>query len=255
MQFIKVDWTEFKGYVDNLTLKIQYLENTETYRLYTFNGQFQLECMLEKGSTDATDFETNYKSDANTREIDSDQDGRSIQRAAATYKGWRYLAHPIEVTTSKLNGCYSSNWEGIARTDCTIKYYNDQDVELTAGTQAELDTDCVKTVITLAPSHDYDIIGGNIHQHTTPTQDVRIWVIAGATDLAYLPGTVTEFVGGLNFKYITEGSSIETDGRASARLNLTTTGVPVPTNKMQYIFRHPVGFQHDLMIVVEYFRS
>ena len=36
-----------------------------------------------------------------------DDDGRQIVKAATTYKGWRYLAHVIEIETSKLNGCFS----------------------------------------------------------------------------------------------------------------------------------------------------
>ena len=189
-----------------------------------------------------------------TPEIEIDDDGRQVQKSAATYKGWRYLAHPIELTTSKLNGCYSKDWTGTDRSDFTMKFYDVNGTELVAGTQAELDTDCVKTEITFAPAYDYDIIGGNVFQHTRPTTDIRMWVIAGAIDLKHLPGTVTEFVGGLNFKFVSAEDHIETDGRASARLNQTTEGVPVPTNKMQYTFCHDAGHQHDIMIVVEYFR-
>jgi hypothetical protein len=188
-------------------------------------------------------------------ELEIDDDGRQVTKTATTYKGWRYLAHVIEVETAKLNGIFSANWDGSSRTDFEMKFYDDQDAELVAGTQAELDSDCVKTVITIAPSHDYDIIGGNIHQHTTPTENIRLWVIAGATDLAHVPGTVKEFVGGLNMKFMGINEQIETDGRASARLNLETEGLPVPTNKMQYIITHPAGHQHELMIVLEYFRQ
>ena len=184
--------------------------------------------------------------------VEIDSDGRQITKVATTYKGWRYLAHSIEAETSKLNGCFSSDWQGNSRTDFTMKFYNSSGTELVAGTQAELDANCVKTVITLKPDYDYDIIGGNVHQHTTPTSDVRLWVIAGATELGALG--VTEFVGGLNFKYITPGDKIETDGRASARLNKNTEGVPFQTNQLQYIITHPTGHNHQIMIVVEYFR-
>lgn len=190
-----------------------------------------------------------------TPELEIDDDGRQIHKTAATYRGWRYLAHPIEITTSKLGSLFSKDWQGNDRNNIDLKFYDSNDVELVAGTQIELDNNCVKTEITFAPSYDYDIIGGNVHQNLTPTENIRLWVIAGAVDLKHLPGTVTEFIGGLNMKFINPGDHIETDGRASARLNYTTEGLPVPTNKMQYIIDHPVGHQHDIMIVVEFFRS
>ena len=185
--------------------------------------------------------------------VEIDDDGRQVTRTAATYKGWRYLAHVLEMETATLNGVFSSDWQGTSRSDFTIKYYDNTDTELVAGTQAELDANCVKTVVTIKPSYDYDIVGGNVHQHTTPTENVRMWVVAGATELGALG--VREFVGGLNMKFMGINEQIETDGRASARMNHTTTGVPFQTNQLQYIITHPVGYQHELMIVVEYFRA
>lgn len=190
-----------------------------------------------------------------TPELEIDDDGRQIQKLAATYKGWRYLAHPIEITTSKLDGLFSKDWQMNHRSCVKVKFFDANGTELTGNTQTELDNNCTRTEVTFQPSYDYDIIGGNVHQDISPTVDIRLWVIAGATDLRDLPGTITEFIGGLNLKYINEGDHIETDGRASARLNLTSEGVPVPTNKMQYIIEHPTGHQHGLMIVFEYFRA
>lgn len=186
-------------------------------------------------------------------ELEVDTDGRQITKVAATKKGWRYLAHPIEIETSKLDSIYEQDWTLADRDMCTVKYYDTNNTELTAGTQIELDDNCVKTVINFKPSFDLDIIGGNIHQHTTPTENIRLWVTAGATELGALG--VKEFVGGINLKYITPGSEINTDGRASARLYKDTEGVPYQTNQMQFIITHPVGVQHELLIVVEYFRA
>lgn len=195
-----------------------------------------------------------FKDDLNPVEIDDDK--RQIVRSATTYKGWRYLAHPIEVETSNLTGVYSKDWAGNSRGDYSIKFYDNTDTELVAGTQIELDSNCVKTVVTFEPTYDYDIIGGNIHQQTSPADDIRLWVIAGATDVASLdPTAVKEFVGGLNIKFMGADEQIQTDGRASARLNYSKEGVPVPTNKVQYIFRHSVGIKHKIMIVLEYFRA
>ena len=248
----------------------QVLADQETYQLQTYSELEQLrkdssfvadvntqDAVINNGVSDFTviteALDYLYKDDYNPVEIDLDK--RQIVRAATTYKGWRYIAHPLEITTASLSGVFENDWTGTNRNNCTIQFYDDTDTEITSGLQTDLDSNCVKTIVTFAPSFDLDIIGGNVHQHITPTLNTRLWVIAGATDLKHLPGTVKEFVGGINFKFILPGDKIETDGRASARLNVTTEGVPTPTNKMQYIITHPVGYQHELMIVVEYFRA
>lgn len=186
-----------------------------------------------------------------------DPSGRNLTRVAAAEVGASYIAHPLEITTSKLAGCFSSDYTGTSRTNFSIRFYNSSNIELVAGTQAELDANCVKTVVTFKPSHDYEIVGGNIHQHTTPITDSRVWVIGGMFDPNDVPvaGYVKEFVGGLNLKYMGDQESIETDGRASKYMKHTTTGAPYPTNVLQFIVRHNVGLQRDVMFVIEYFRT
>lgn len=194
----------------------------------------------------------------NESELEIDSDKRQVVKFAATYKGWRYIAHPIEVETSKVNGLYSKDWTDNDRNDVILQFYKADGSELTKSQgetdsefQIRLDSDCIKTLLTFSPSYDFDIVGGNVHQVVHPSTDVRLWVVAGATDV----GAVTEFVGGLNMHFMGADEQITTDGRASARLNFTTPQVPVPTNKMQYIIRHGAGIRHKIMIVVEYFRA
>lgn len=185
-----------------------------------------------------------------------DPSGRSLTRVAAAEAGSTYLAHPIEVTTSKIGGCFSEFHTGTSRSDFSFRFYDINNVELVAGTQAELDASCVKTVVTFKPIHDYEIMGGNIHQHTTPSTNIRIWVIGGMFTPSDIPiaGYNQEFIGGLNLKYIGDQESIQTDGRASKYMKHTTTGAPYPTNMLQYIIKHDAGVQSDIMIVTEYFR-
>ena len=187
-------------------------------------------------------------------EVEVDTDGRQIIRSAKTYKGWRYLAHYMTMTTCKLETPTDPSWDGTDSGFLSVKYYDATNTELVAGTQAELDASCVKTVLTFAPSYDIDVIGGKIFQRITPTEDINLWVIAGATDLAFVPGTVKEFVRNINLRDITS-NMLKTDGRASARMNVTTDGVPVPTNKMQFIITHPVGHQHVFSSIIEYYRA
>jgi len=247
---IRISYSEFITLTQNKKANIQYFERDYGYDLCAVDGTLHYICVV-KDSADISDFEANYKASANKTIIEADPDGRQIVRSATTSKGWRYLAHVLEVQTSTVGGCFSQDWQGSSRADFTLKFYDDQDQELT--TQQDLDSSCVKTVLTLSPDYDYDIIGGNIHQYSTPTENVRLWVVAGAPELG--AAGVKEFVGGLNMKYMGINEQIQTDGRSSARMKKVTEGVPYNTNQMQYIIKHPAGIKHDLMLVVEYFRA
>jgi len=266
MKTIDVTWDDLKDFVDDRNLSIQYLDVGGLYHLYAFDDKFSMYTTIKHLDTtpdpsDQKDWEDNYLPSAN--QSLTDESNRTLVRVVAAKKGWTYLAHPIECTTSLLsNGCYTNDWQDNSRGDVTMRYYNSSDVELVAGTQAELDSNCVKTTITFNPSYDYEIVSGNIHQHTTPTSDVRLWVVGGVIDNSGLPWeyptnnwNVSEFAGGLNLKYMGDQQQIETDGRASKYMQKTITGVPYNANQMQVILRHPVGEQTDIMLVLEYFKA
>jgi len=194
-----------------------------------------------------------------TSNVEIDTEGRQISRVAAGRKGWTYIAHPIETTTSTVNGCYSSDYTGTARTDFEMKLYDVNGTEIT--TQGTADTDCVKTVITFKPLYNYEIISGNIFQKDTTTSDIRLWVIGGLfLESTNTPLSVKEFISGINFKYVGNDDHIETDGRASKMMtkDLASIGYAYPTyqgNCFQFIITHPAGIKHDLMTVLEYFRE
>jgi hypothetical protein len=198
----------------------------------------------------------------NFDKVEVDSEGRQILRNAFGKKGWSYLAHPIEFTTSKLGACFSEDWQGNSRTDFVFKFYNSSGVELTAGTQAELDSNCVETRITLSPDYDYELISGKIEQHISPSVDIRMWVIGGVIDTTnnypweYPTGTfnVKEFASGINLKYMGPDQEIETDGRAS-KFMCKDKGLPYNANQLQFVIKHPAGHNHDIMILMEYFRA
>lgn len=57
---MKVEWEVFKDFVDQRSLSIQWLDLENQYWLKAFDGNFSLECFLDKPL--AENFETNYKS-------------------------------------------------------------------------------------------------------------------------------------------------------------------------------------------------
>lgn len=67
---MRVNWTEFKSFVDARKLSVQWIDLDEHYFLKALDGDFTLEHTIEKtspASSDQTDFENNYQTDGNKR--------------------------------------------------------------------------------------------------------------------------------------------------------------------------------------------
>jgi hypothetical protein len=110
-----------------------------------------------------------------------------------------------------------------------------------------MDATCTKTVFEFEPSYDYEIIGGVVVIANSPTNDVRMWVVA-VPDVPAAYGGSKVMANGPNFKFKTQ---IETDGRVAKRLTYSST---THTNKLQFIIQHPAGEQHNLMLNLEFYK-
>lgn len=64
---MEVTWAEFKNFVTQRNLSIQFVEMRGNYFMKAFDGFFNLECILSVGTgdSDTTDFETNFKAKGN----------------------------------------------------------------------------------------------------------------------------------------------------------------------------------------------
>jgi len=64
---VEVTWAEFKNFVTQRNLSIQFVEMRGNYFMKAFDGFFNLECILSVGTgdSDTTDFETNFKTNGN----------------------------------------------------------------------------------------------------------------------------------------------------------------------------------------------
>lgn len=71
MQLMEINsWSSFKSLIANKELSMQYTELEKRYDIYASEGHFMWHCMIEKvspASSDQTDFENNYKSNANAK--------------------------------------------------------------------------------------------------------------------------------------------------------------------------------------------
>lgn len=250
---INVDWTNFKNFVSERGLSIQYLDINGIYYLFAFDGIFSLTCKLEKSSpnpnVEQSDFETNFKANGNKKVgIPRDSDGSPLQRTKMTTSGWGYQLHGIEFKTSQLNSIYSKNANGDDLGFSTIKCYDSNGNELT--TQIDCALSAVKTVIDWEPTHDYEALGGFFKLTTIPVVDIRLWVI-GVPDVPANYGGSKEFVSNINLKFIGLEEGIKADGRTPKYM---TYDVNLHTNKLRLILTHPAGYMHDLHAVFEIFK-
>ncbi len=206
----------------------------------------------DDGTKDISDVNdgVNYLKDIEN--LPSDADGVPLSRTKITQSGWHFQAHVFEFTTSKLASTYSKDIDDDDLGFLTIKYYDSSDVELVAGTQAELDSDCVLTVIDWEPDYNYEIIGGTLYQSVVPSTDVRLWILA-VPDLTPAQGGSIPFVeGGLNLKHMGTGPIVDLDGKTPKLMSYDAT---YHTNKFRFTTRHNAGAQCPLMIMFKIFEE
>ena len=180
----------------------------------------------------------------------TDVDGVPLARTKITQSGWHFQYHSIEWETSKLNGVYNKDFNENDLGYATIKFYDDQDVELTL--QGDIDTDCVKTVVDFEIGHDFEVIGGTFKQTVAPTSNVRLWIIA-APDIPKVMGGTVEFTqGGLNLKRLGANSQIELDGKTAKMMAYDAT---YHTSKFRFVVRHGAGSKHPLFMSFKLFKQ
>lgn len=184
---------------------------------------------------------------------DRDDSNRAFVREAVTDRGWSFLAHFIECETSVKDSIYCEDHNGVKESQHFCKFYDANGVELTE--QNAIDSSCVKSVFTIKPNVDVDMIAGEIHQITTPTTDVRMHSIIGLIAPDGTPISTKEFVRNLNMKFKDKAKTIMTDGRAAKRLNKTVEGAPYDANQLQLIIHHEPGLKHQFMVELEYYRQ
>lgn len=62
---VDVTWSSLKSFLDQNTIQIKFIEFNSRYEVYGFDSDFSVRCMIKKGTSDCTEFETNYKSFGN----------------------------------------------------------------------------------------------------------------------------------------------------------------------------------------------
>lgn len=263
METIAASWSTFKSWaLTGKSLSFQEILGTDSvYNLLAFDGPVGITCRIKKDDAgseneDQLDYQTNFQSLANKR-LDPlrDPDGAFLNKAKAAPLGWTYQKRGVEFTTAKLSSLVNIDELDADLGDATLLFY-----EKIAGvytlisgsnlTQPYLDSNCVRTAVTLEPSYEYYIIGGSAKMLDQPSGDVRISVVA-VPDIPYAYGGSRVMVRNVNFKFIAAHDAIDSDGRTTKNLKPDAT---YHTNKLKFILTHPVGEQHTLCFNLEHFK-
>jgi len=160
------------------------------------------------------------------------------------------MAHPVEFKTAKFDSVYEKNQLGTSRAISSLKFYDVDNVEVVSS---ENEASITKTVLLIKPGYDFELVSGQLQQIASPASNLRVWVEGGIVEIggAY----VKEFCGGVNMKFLSSNEALKTDGRAAKFMKKDIVDVPYQGNQIQVIIKHDAGYQHDLMLVLEYFRA
>lgn len=261
-------WTAWKAVYATKGLPYQYEDDGQIYTIWTYDGPEVHICQIWKNTipdaivasydqatndADKTDFETNYKSLGNATLSQIDSDGAQIVRQKAAKRGWSFWSVPVEITTSSLGGAlFCQDNAGTNIPWVSSKIYDGNNAEITTAglLNANLNT-CVKTIIDIEPTFNFEIIGGSLRINSNPSQDIRLWIVA-APDIPAIYGGSKEFASGINIKFLAADNSWQVDGRVTKAV----TYDPVNhSGKIRMIIKHPAGTQVNLMFVVELYRQ
>lgn len=176
-----------------------------------------------------------------------DADNAKMFRLKQAKKGATYQARFIHIETSVLSSLVNLDADGNDIGDGTLKFYKDDNgsmVEIT--TQAELDTDCICTVLDWEPSYDYELIGGQAFSLSKPTDDYRMYCI-GVPDVPANLGGSKAMINNANFRF---HDHYKIDGRTSKVMVYDAT---YHTNKMRKVIHHPAGGKLKFQILFEHY--
>ncbi len=171
--------------------------------------------------------------------------------------GWYQQLFEIEFETSKKDSVHEKDWRNNDIGFTVLKFYDENENELT--TQEDIDNGCVRTDVEWMPNVDYMIKGGQIGQIITPTENIYAWtqgvILPDFTGVE--PTTFSE--GGINMRFVGPQQKVGLDGVAGTVLYYENKKLGLPpgfgTNKIRFVFRHPVGHKHRFQCIFDIFRG
>lgn len=264
---MQVTWPDIKNLVSTGQTRLNFIERENEYVIVASATNVAFTCNLEKGSADATEFESSFKAAWLNPSQPVDSDGSAIQRTKTTRTGWHYEPRSIDFITSKAGSLYNRTHTGNTiedspdYADCTLKFFDANGAELTQGQgeslaafQVRLDSYCTRTQADWQATYDMEIIGATVSVLNPPTGNERAycWVIVAPDIPANLGGSVPFMAGGWNLRFFTLDQTTFLDGRG---VKFFAYDPIYNSNKIRVVVKHEVGARVELQFVAEHFRA
>lgn len=263
---IRQTWPRIKSYIDATSCPIHYLDDTDSYSVYIYNGNFQAYTVLNKdGGADVVEFETSYKSLANKAVHDSS--GRMIIREASTEAGWHFQRLNMRFTGCKDGALWCEDKNGNDLSVLSVKFYDDIDAttanelsfqetghesETQVQFQARLDAGCYKTEVKLNIPFDYEIMSGEVCTLSDVVTDSVLHVTAAPHIPAEFGGDV-RFIVGESLKGVhRKGNNLRVDGRSPKMILNDDVNF---SDIWEFVINHDPGDQEELQMTMEFFKD
>jgi hypothetical protein len=279
---ITILWSELKSfYASNSSIiSLNYIEFDSRYFIWTEFNNFKISCPeLYKGTDDAIDFESNYKSISNISIIKIDTDNipivtskkvdsedRPLSRNVITDPSFRYSPRSLDFYTAKYGSLYNRSHFGDGTIDgapdlgdAWLKYYDADNVELVKGEsetiedfQIRITANCTKTVMYFEPSFNYDVIGAKLQFRNVPTDRSYFWFVAAPLVPVEYGGNVVFMGGGMNISFFNERDTFECDGKSVSKIFYDGT---YHSGMVALIVKHNVGVQIGIQLIYQFYSA
>jgi len=262
--FLKMDWTSFKSFVDSRDLSIQYIETDNYYDLYAFDSILKAYCGIVKPSSEVTDFEANYKANGNKKLEARDSEGHSESKRVMALDSMHYEPRSLDFVTSKLNSLYNRKhdnagiYEGTDYGDAEALFWDSSNAQLVQG-ESESDVDfqtrltsyCVKSEIYFTPDFSYAIKSGTIMVRETPDHDCYFWCMVAPHIAAEYGGQVPFLSGGYNLSFFAPMSFMKMDGETTFLIVKDDTYL---SHRLGVCIKHNAGYELGLQMIYELYK-
>lgn len=254
-------WTDWKAVEAIKGGQYQYDDDGVIYTAWFYDGPEVHVCTIWKGvvpdgilsggytqtqnDSDKSDFETNFKSEGNALIARRSEDGRPLQVFTITKTATNFQLRVFSFQTSTPSSLHNASPTG-AMTDVTMTCY---DVSGTNVTTGDLTT-VVKTVMDLETTYPMEVVGGWLD---IPDASHAAIVTSGPgtyyVSSIGVPDVPSAYGGSIPFVYEVDlallpayETRVVSDGMATQYLKPTVIGgTDYHTNKLRWIFKHPVG--------------
>lgn len=231
-----VNWAQIKAFnMVNLGCFLNYMEfDTYYYIWMCYRSQKFYIPELLKSTTDATDFETNFKSSCNIPQAVD-------MRLSTCRYGRKLYSKYVTFHTSTTAGYNNDNYLGQDSGDVT---YTMVDADGNVTTNENL---CVQSIIDFESTYSMEIAGGDTSIPSTLPGDQDLWAlyVVGAPDYPKQFGGSIEFISNPRLKWDIGKRITEDESLNPANIEY----IPgYHFTKIRWIIKHPAGAKAEFQI-------